>query len=153
MGATAAVRSGFHPCGPYRRRVCIDRRAAGGCRPLCDDRPFAAGPVNDSRLEYQRRLDVWGVRIERLNQTHLHISNLRLLLFGISAVAAWLAFVRSALSPAWIVIPAVLFGALLIFHGKILHRPERVQRARLLYERGLARLGGHWAGSGSDGSR
>ena len=109
--------------------------------------------MNDSRVEYERRLDVWGARIERLNRTHVHISNLRLLLFGISAVVAWFAFVRSAISPAWVVVPAVLFGALLIVHAKVLNRVERAQRARLLYERGLARLDGHWAGTGSDGAR
>jgi MutS-like protein len=109
--------------------------------------------VSDSRVEYQRRLEAWGVRIQALDRTHVRVSNLRLLLFGICAGVAWFAFVRSSISAAWIVIPAVLFGVLLIVHAKILNRAERAERARLLYQRGLARLDGRWAGTGRDGVR
>ena len=66
---------------------------------------------------------------------------------------AWLAVARSALSPAWALVPAIAFGGLLVVHARVLNRAERAQRAHRLYQRGLARLEGRWAGTGMDGSR
>jgi len=109
--------------------------------------------VNGARVEYERRLEVWGARIEQLDATHFRISNLRLLLFAILAVVGWFSLIRSALSPAWLLIPALLFGGLLIVHAKVLTRAERAARAKRLYQRGLARLDGRWAGTGADGAR
>jgi hypothetical protein len=109
--------------------------------------------VNGARVEYERRLEVWGARIERLDATHFRISNLRLLLFVILAGVGWFSLVRSALSPAWLVPPSLLFGALLVVHAKMLNRAERAGRARRLYLRGMARLDGRWAGTGADGVR
>jgi hypothetical protein len=66
---------------------------------------------------------------------------------------AWLAFARGALNPAWLLLPAVLFLALLVVHARLLNANERLVRARRYYERGLTRLDGSWAGTGPDGSR
>ena len=103
--------------------------------------------------EYARRLGIWAVRIEELDRTHFVISNLRLLLFGAFVAVVWLAAARSALSLAWALVPAIAFGGLLVVHARLLNRAERAQRAHRLYQRGLARLEGRWAGTGMDGSR
>ena len=50
-------------------------------------------------------------------------------------------------------VPAVAFVALIVVHARILNRNERAVRARRIYERGIDRLEGRWAGSGSDGAR
>jgi hypothetical protein len=109
--------------------------------------------VSEPRAEYERRLGFWRARNEQLDRTHFFISNLRLFLFGLFAAVLWLALARSALSAAWSLVPAVAFGALLVVHGRLLNRAERARRASRLYERGLARLEGRWAGSGADGLR
>ena len=46
-----------------------------------------------------------------------------------------------------------VFGGLLVVHARVLNRAERARRAQRLYERGLARLDGRWAGTGLDGAR
>ena len=42
---------------------------------------------------------------------------------------------------------------LAVVHVRVLRRMERGRRARLLYERGMARLSSTWAGAGPDGAR
>ena len=103
--------------------------------------------------EYARRLGLWAARIEDLDRTHFVLSNLRLLLAGVFVALAWLAFARSVLSPAWTLVPAIAFGGLLVVHARVLNRAERGRRAHRLYQRGLERLAGRWAGTGMDGSR
>ena len=81
------------------------------------------------------------------------MSNLRLVVFAAAALLAWLAFAQGTLSPAWLLVPAVLFLALLVVHARLLNANERLVRARRYYERGLSRLDGSWAGTGPDGGR
>jgi len=109
--------------------------------------------VNDPKAEYERRLALGRDRVEQLDRRHLVISNLRLALFVTFTVILWLALARSVLSAAWVLAPALAFGMLLVVHARLLNRTERSRRAYRLYERGLARLEGRWAGVGSDGQR
>jgi hypothetical protein len=105
------------------------------------------------RTEYERRIARWHDVIRRGERAHLAISNLRLLVAGAAAVMAWLAFARQALSPFWLAAPALGFLALVVVHARVLLRNGRAVRARRLYERGLERIDGRWAGSGPDGAR
>ena len=109
----------------------------------------ATGP----RAEYERRIDRWSAAIAAGERAQLLISNLRLFDFALLAVLAWLAFVSNRLSPAWLIAPAVAFLALLALHARVILRNERAVRARRMYERGLDRIDGRWAGSGPDGTR
>lgn len=105
------------------------------------------------RAEYQQRLSQLDAEIARGDRRHLVISNLRLAAFGAGAVLAWLAFGPALFSPAWVLPPAVGFLLLLVLHARALNAQDRAKRARAFYERGLSRLDGTWAGSGTDGSR
>src|SRR5579864_7815046 len=107
----------------------------------------------DARSEYPRRIASWSAVIARGERIHNLVSNLRLAATGTGAVVAWLAFVRDAISPAWTLGPLAGFIALVAVHARVLQRNERAARARRLYERGLDRLEGRWAGSGPDGAR
>ena len=107
----------------------------------------------DSRAEYHRRLDAWKGRIAELDREHFLVSNLRLLLAVGGAASLWYAFVRGAISPAWVLLPAAAFGAVAVYHARRLLLGERARRAQRLYERGLARLDDEWTGSGQDGAR
>ncbi len=105
------------------------------------------------RAEYERRIARWSEVVRQEERKHLVVSNLRLVVFAAAAIAAWLAFGRQAISPAWLIVPGVAFVALVVVHARVLLLIERGQRARRIYERGLQRIDGTWPGSGPDGSR
>jgi hypothetical protein len=107
----------------------------------------------DPRAEYNARLARLAVSIAEGERRHLLISNLRLAIFALAAVVAWLAFVRASASPAWLLVPGLLFLALMVVHAQLLNMTDRLRRASRYYERGLSRLDGTWAGSGPDGSQ
>jgi hypothetical protein len=102
--------------------------------------------------EYERRLNVRRERIADFNRTHFRISNLRLVIAASVALLLWLAFGRAAVSPWWPLAGAIVFGALVVVHARLLERAERARRAARLYARGIDRLAGGWAGVGRDGA-
>ncbi len=104
----------------------------------------------DPRAEYQRRLSSWREKIAALDRINLWISNGRLLLAGIGAVALWMAFTRVALSPVPILV-WLAFGVLAVVHVKQLQKFDRARGAERVYMRGLDRLGNRWAGAGRGG--
>lgn len=110
--------------------------------------------VVEPRSEYDRRIAAWNEEIARGERTHVLISNSRLVAAVAAATLGWIVFFRrSGLSPLWSVVPAVTFLVLLVVHALVLQRNERSARARGFYLRGLARMGGTWAGQGPDGTR
>jgi hypothetical protein len=109
--------------------------------------------VTDPRAEYERRLALWRERIAVFEHQHLLLSNARLAAAAAVALLLWLAFIRAALSPAWIVLGVIGFAVLAVVHARLLQRSERAQRAARLYERGIDRLNDRWAGGGRGGER
>ena len=105
------------------------------------------------RQEYERRIERWDGVVRDGERTHLRISNLRLATAGAAALIAWLAFGRQLVSPAWLLAAGLAFVVLVVVHARVLERIERGRRARRLYERGLERIDGTWAGRGPDGAR
>ncbi len=108
---------------------------------------------SDPRAAYTERIASLDVRLAEGERRHQLISNLRLVIFAAGAAVAWGAFIRSSLSPAWLLLPGLLFLALLVAHARVLNANERLLRARRYYERGLSRLDGTWPGTGPDGAR
>jgi hypothetical protein len=106
----------------------------------------------DPVAEYERRLHARRERIADFDRAHFRISNLRLVIAAFVALLLWLAFGRAAVSPWWPLAVALLFGALVVAHARLLERAERARRAARLYERGIDRLAGRWAGVGRDGA-
>ena len=107
----------------------------------------------DPRTEYAARIARWSDVIGRGERRHLLVSNGRLAMVALFVAAGWLAFSQAVISPGWMIVPLLGFVALVVVHARVLHRNERAVRARRLYERGLNRLDGNWAGAGADGSR
>ena len=68
--------------------------------------------MSSPRAEYERRLALWRARIAVFERRHFALSNARLAAAGAIALLSWLAFVRAALSPAWIVLGIIAFGIL-----------------------------------------
>src|SRR5204862_4336400 len=83
---------------------------------------------------------------------HLIVSNARLAVAATIALLLWLAFFRATVSPWWVVAGVAGFVALVVFHARVLQRLERSTRGVRLYERGLERLSGQWAGGGRGAS-
>ena len=106
----------------------------------------------DPRAEYTRRITVWGQRIAAHERTHAVLANCRLATAALAALLAVLA-IRTALSAWWLLVPAAVFGVLVVVHAQVLERGERARRVRGLYERGLDRLNNQWAGTGRNGAR
>lgn len=77
----------------------------------------------------------------------------RLALFIAGAWLAWKTLYRGDWNGWLILIPIAAFIATAVVHSFVLRRRERAQRGVAYFERGLARLDGNWAGTGSDGSR
>jgi len=110
------------------------------------------GSIPGPRDEYERRLADRRERVAAIDRTHLHLSNARLLTAGIAALLAWLAFARGAVPGYALLAPALAFAILVVVHARALERGEHARRAVRLYERGLDRLDGRWAGKGRPGA-
>jgi hypothetical protein len=109
--------------------------------------------MTDPRAEYGKRITRWTDEMARADRLHLVLANVRLALAGIAAVLAWQAFVSHRVSAIWPLLPAAGFAGIAMVHVRVIERLERAGRARQLYQRGMARLDGTWAGAGPDGAR
>jgi MutS domain V len=110
------------------------------------------GTSSTPHAEYERRLTAWRDRIAALDRRHLRMSNGRLLIAALLALALWFTVIHARISPWWPVGAGVAFAALAILHARLLERIERARGAERVYLRGLERLNGRWAGTGRDGA-
>ena len=110
-------------------------------------------PSTDPREEYTCRLDARRTAMARREKQHRILGYFRLLVLFAGAAIAFAALDRGALSGWWLFVPVAIFSWL----GGRLQRVETersaLSRAVTFYERALARLGGHWAGTGETGAR
>jgi hypothetical protein len=107
----------------------------------------------DPRREYSRRLTERRAAAARHEARHHTIGNLRLFVFLVAAVLAWLAWWRGAISPFWLILPVAIFVCLVVAHEFVLRDRRACERAAAHYEQALARVDGNWAGRGETGER
>jgi hypothetical protein len=88
-----------------------------------------------------------------LEQRERRVADLRLMLFGVGGLMAYLAFGRGLFSAWLLIVPLVAFAGLVIFHDQLIQRKNRARRSVRFYEQGLARLEDRWAGTGVTGER
>ena len=112
-----------------------------------------ASSVSSPRAEYERRLARWVDEEAALERRHLTISNLRLVTAAAIVVLGWLGLFRGALSPAWALVPALTFLALMIVHARTLNSRDRAANAGAFYRRGIERIEDRWQGVGDGGVR
>jgi MutS domain V len=105
------------------------------------------------REEYRRRETRYQQRAADARRLEEWISRARLSVVLAGVLIAWLAFSAARLSPWWLVAPAAAFAALLALHENARRRRRQAERRSAFYQRGLARLDGHWAGAGRTGAR
>ena len=108
-------------------------------------------PSLDPRTEYERRLQARREDLAAADVLHRRAARLRLATAVATLALAWAAFDRALLPAGWLLLPALVFAGLVVWHGGIRHRQARARRAAALYEAGLARLDGRWQGTGSRG--
>ena len=103
--------------------------------------------------EYEQRLQERESRVVQHEKLHIRLGNFRLVLVVIAIAIGWGSFHKHAVSPAWLLAPAVLFVAVTAYHSKVLRARDLAQRAVSFYRNGLVRLADHWPGTGQSGER
>jgi hypothetical protein len=107
----------------------------------------------DPREEYARRLEARREAIACQERLDLRIAKARFLVFLSALILGWLSLRAATISTWWLLLPPAVFLPLLMVHERARRARLRCERARAFYERGMARLGNGWAGSGETGER
>src|ERR1041385_4482068 len=108
---------------------------------------------NECHAEYVRRLEARRGEKNRLTRQHYAIGNMRVAVFGLGIVVAWLAFGSGLISGWWLLAPLLVFVGLLIRHDRVLQQRQKAEREVAFYENGLLRLEDRWMGRGVQGTR
>jgi MutS domain V len=103
--------------------------------------------------EYAARQAKWRARQALSQRQFIRIGNWRLGLAVVAIALAWLAFGSNLISGWWLLVPAALFIALVIWHERVMAERAFSQRAIRYYDFCLARLGDKWMGGGNPGER
>ncbi len=111
--------------------------------------PDAASP----HAEYARRLEDRRAAASERERTHAVTGISRFVIAVAGAVLLIFVFALGWLAPGWLAVPVVVFLALSYWHQRVTRALTRARRAIVYYERGLARLDGHWQSFGDPGDR
>ncbi|PWU02542.1 MAG: DNA mismatch repair protein MutS [Terriglobia bacterium] len=107
--------------------------------------------MTDPRLIYSQRLAERRDDIAARERRHRLLGYLQLAAVLCAVGCVWLALANGAFSIAWATVPAAIFVTLFVIHDRLLKVAELRRRAVRYFEQGLARLDGHWAGTGRTG--
>jgi hypothetical protein len=107
----------------------------------------------DPRIEYARRIEQRRITEDCRESWHHRIGNSRLAVFLAATVMAWLAFWSRVLSPWWLLAPAFIFFALVIWHGRVLQQLQQCRRSIEFFKNGISRLNEQWENIGEPGDR
>ncbi|MGH9434658.1 MAG: MutS-related protein, partial [Terriglobia bacterium] len=118
--------------------------------PAHDPRP---GQLLDPRAEYSRRLDSTLNALAARERLHIRAGNLKLLTLTAGVVIAWLAWVSHMFPAWWLIVPALVYAGLAVFHGRVLRARGRLEKVAGFYRLGMARIDDRWAGTGNTGER
>src|SRR6266576_5072274 len=103
--------------------------------------------------EYEERLKSRESRVAHYEKLHTRIGNMRLLLVVATAVAGWWSIRRHVFAPWWLLVAAVAFSAVVLYHSRVLRGRFHAQRAVAVYRNGLARIQDRRAGDGQSVER
>ena len=102
----------------------------------------------DPRREYTARLEARRRLVQRHESNDRLVAVLRLVTALCFAVTIWLSLWRDVLSRWTLLIPVVIFFALVVIHEQVFRAKRRALRAVRFYEDGLARIEDRWIGRG-----
>jgi hypothetical protein len=103
--------------------------------------------------EYDSRLRAREAEVARLEKLHDRIGNARLALGAVVLLVAWGALLQRAFAPLWLLIPVLIFVALVLYHLSVRRARVRADRAVTYYRHAIARIEDRWAGLGQSGER
>ena len=94
----------------------------------------------DPRALLAQRLEERTARHCGYERQDLRVSTARFVVFLVGLVLAWLSIQSGMFSPAFLVLPGLVFAGLIIWHERVLRAKDRAERARAFYEQALQRL-------------
>lgn len=103
--------------------------------------------------EYASRLTARRAEHARLDAADARIAGLRLAVFALGLLLAWLVFAQHAVHTGALAVPVIAFLTLVRRHADVIRARHHAARAIAFYERGLARLEDRWQGGGEPGDR
>lgn len=111
--------------------------------------PHAGDARATPAAAYAARLDARRASLALADAAYRRTALARLATFLAGLAVAWLALDRAALPAITILVPVLVFVGLVLRSGRISHERDRCRGAVRYYERGLARLGETWPGTGT----
>ncbi len=105
----------------------------------------------DPRSRYSERLQQRRDEIQEQEKKHRLLGYVRLATVAAAVAMVWAALATGSVSIVWVLVPLAIFAALIVSGDRLTHALERRRRAAAYFERGIARLDGDWAGTGSTG--
>ncbi len=112
--------------------------------------PAASPSLDDPEGEYNRRLEEWEQRIEKIRSFHQRLWAY-LVTTGAGILIASIVLTAHSISRLWVLPPSALLLVILDSIAKNAHAHARVERIVKFYELGLARLREQWQGRGIRG--
>jgi hypothetical protein len=101
--------------------------------------------------EYTRRLRLHEAQVSALDKLHANVGNARLAVGALTILAAFWSLLWKGFPPPWLLVGAVAFAALVVFHNNVRRSRARAERGAAFYRNGLARMQDRWAGTGQQG--
>ena len=101
--------------------------------------------------QYASRLRARETEVARLAKVHDRIGNGRLVSGVVFLLVAAAVLLERAVAPVWLLIPALAFAALVLYHSSVRRARVRAERAVSYYKEGIARIEDRWTGLGPTG--
>ena len=108
---------------------------------------------SDPHIEYSGRLESARGNLSRLDRRHRTLGYAKLTL-GLATLVIAVGLVKY--HPHYValfLVPAAVYLVLAVLHERVIRARQRCSRIITFYERGLARLGDHWPGTGNSGEQ
>src|ERR1700761_3983117 len=107
------------------------------------------GELKDPLREYTARRSSDLVEQEACQRNFVRLGNWRLAIAAAALVMAFFSIARGVFSSWWLLMPIVVFVALVVLHFRVVRRRTLAERGIRFYERGIARLSDRWIGTGN----
>ncbi len=107
--------------------------------------------ADEIRATYQQRLGERSSERDRWRAWDRRLADLRLAVFLGALVAVYGLYLGSEWAGTGLGAALLVFAGMVVAHDPIRRRADRARRAVELYERGLVRIEGRWAGTGVSG--
>jgi len=104
-------------------------------------------------LEYSKRLSERESAVKSLQQKHIWLGNVRIVLFIAIAILWWKAGTKGSPYFYWLAAAILVFIVLIFIHRRVVRTMQTAKRAAALYQRGLARIDDRWSGNGDTGEK